>query len=72
MKHHKRSGARAESVVFELNYQLLVSIDLGQWLHQACVLDANGEFLGERGFEHSLSALSTITDWLLNLARQRC
>jgi transposase len=68
MKHHKRSGARAESVVFQLNYQILVGVDLGQWLHQACVLDANGEFLEERGFEHSLSALSIITDWLLNLA----
>ena len=68
MKHHMRSRARVESVVHQLNYQLLVGIDLGQWLHQACVLDANGEFLGERGFEHSLSALSATTDWLLNLA----
>ena len=68
MKHHMRLRARVESVVHQLNYQLLVGIDLGQWLHQACVLDANGEFLGERGFEHSLSALSAMTDWLLNLA----
>ena len=68
MKHHMRSRARAKSAVHQLNYQLLVGIDLGQWLHQACVLDAKGEFLGERGFEHSLGALSAMTEWLLNLA----
>lgn len=67
MKHHMRSP-KVKSLVRQLDYQLLVGIDLGQWLHQACVLDAKGEYLGERGFEHSLGALSAITDWLLNLA----
>jgi len=51
-----------------LHYELLVGIDLGQWLHQACVLDANGELLEERGFEHSVDGLSATLDWLLNLA----
>ena len=68
MKHHMRSRTRVESLVHQLDYQLLVGIDLGQWLHQACVLDAKGEYLGETGFQHSLGALSATTDWLLNLA----
>jgi transposase len=51
-----------------LPYPLLVGIDLGQWLHQACVLDSNGELVEERGFEHSLDGLSSTLDWLLNLA----
>ena len=68
MKHHKRSRARVESVVHQLNYQLLVGIDLGQWLHQACVLDINGKFLAEKGFAHSLDGLSATLEWLLNLA----
>lgn len=50
------------------NYRFLVGIDLGQWLHVACVLDANGEFLEERGFPHSVDGLSSTLDWLLNLA----
>ena len=50
------------------NYRLLVGIDLGQWLHHACVLDANGEFLEERGFQHSVDGLSATLDWLMNLA----
>lgn len=49
------------------NFRLLVGIDLGQWLHHACVLDANGEFLEERGFEHSAEGLSDTLDWLLSL-----
>jgi transposase len=53
-----------------LNYQLLVGIDLGQWLHQACVIDADGEFLQERAFPHSGEALSGTVDWLLKLAEQ--
>jgi len=54
--------------VKRLHYELLVGIDLGQWLHQACVVDANGEFLEERGFEHSVEGLGATRDWLLNLA----
>jgi len=51
-----------------LHYELHVGIDLGQWLHQACVVDANGELLEERGFEHSVDGLGTTLAWLLSLA----
>jgi hypothetical protein len=51
-----------------LQYELLVGIDLGQWLHQACVVDANGELVEERGFGHSVEGLGATLDWLLKLA----
>ena len=54
----------------QLNYRLLVGIDLGQWRHQACVIDANAKFVGERGFAHSAEGLSETIDWLLKLADQ--
>ena len=54
----------------QFNYEFFVGIDLGQWLHIASVLDANGEFLGERGFAHSHKGLSETVDWLLQLASQ--
>lgn len=66
MKHHRPLDK--EPSLRPIGYQLLVGIDLGQWLHQACVLDANGEFLEERGFEHSVDGLSMTLDWLLSLA----
>ena len=52
------------------NFRIFVGIDLGRWLHMACVLDASGEFLQERGFAHSGEGLSETVDWLLNLAQQ--
>jgi len=52
------------------NFRIFVGIDLGRWLHMACVLDAGGEFLEERGFAHSAEGLSETVDWLLNLAQQ--
>lgn len=57
-----------ESSVNRLPYKLLVGIDLGQWLHQACVVDAKGELLEQRGFQHSLDGLRDTLDWLCNLA----
>ena len=55
----------------QVNYRLLVGIDLGQWLHRACVIDANAEFVGERGFAHSAEGLSETVDWLLKIAKQK-
>ncbi len=49
-------------------FQFLVGIDLGRWLHQACVLDANGELVAERGFAHSREGLSETVSWLSSLA----
>ena len=54
----------------QLNYQLFVGIDLGQWLHQACVINANAEFVGECGFAHSARGLSETVDWLLKMVKQ--
>ena len=33
----------------QLKYDFFVGIDLGQWLHMASVVDAKGQFFGERG-----------------------
>ena len=51
-------------------FRIFVGIDLGRWLHVAHALDADGEFLAERGFAHSGEGLSETVDWLLNLAEQ--
>ncbi len=53
------------------NFQIFVGIDLGRWLHHACMLDANGEVLQYRGFAHSNEGLSKTVEELLNLAQQR-
>lgn len=55
----------------QLSYCLFVGIDLGQWLHQACVIDANAKFVGETGFAHSAEGLSETVDWLLKMAKQK-
>ncbi len=52
-------------------FQFLVGIDLGRWLHQACVLDAKGEFVAEAGFPHSREGLSETVGWLLSLAKNK-
>ncbi len=52
-------------------FQFLVGIDLGRWLHQACVLDAKGELVAERGFPHSREGLSETVGWLLSLAKDK-
>ena len=49
---------------------LFVGIDLGRWLHVASVVDANGEFIAERGFAHSVEGLASTIDWLIDLAEQ--
>lgn len=53
------------------NFQIFVGIDLGGWLHHACLLDANGKVLQYRGFAHSSEGLSKAVDELLNLTQQR-
>ena len=41
-------------------------VDWGSQKHQACVLDAAGELLGEREFEHGGAGLLQMADWLLS------
>jgi transposase len=53
------------------HFRILVGIDLGRWLHHACVLDASGELLQYRRFAHSSEGLSKTVEELLNLAQQR-
>ena len=43
-------------------------VDWGSQEHQACVLDAAGEVLGEREFEHGGAGLSQMAHWLLSFA----
>ena len=43
-------------------------VDWGSQKHQACVLDAAGNVLGEREFEHGGAGLSQMADWLLSFA----
>ena len=57
--------------MYQRNFQIFVGIDLGRWLHQACVHDTNGELLQHRSFAHSSEGLSKTVDELLNLAQQR-
>lgn len=54
-----------------LAYKLFVGIDLGQWQHIAYAIDAEAQFMGERGFAHSAEGLSTTVDWLLKMAKQK-
>ena len=54
----------------QLKYDFFVGIDLGQWLHMASVVDAKGQFFGERGFPHSREGLSGTIDWLLEETTQ--
>jgi transposase len=52
------------------HFRIFVGIDLGRWLHVAHVLDADGKFLGARGFAHSGEDLSDTVDWLLEFAQR--
>ena len=43
-------------------------VDWGVETHQACVLDGDGEVVGERAFAHGGEGLSALADWLLAFA----
>lgn len=49
---------------------LFVGIDLGRWKHVASIVDANGELIDGRSFDHSVEGISTTIDWLLEIANQ--
>ena len=46
-------------------------VDWGSQKHQACVLDAAGEVLGEREFEHGGAGLLAMATWLLSFTTGR-
>lgn len=47
---------------------VFVGIDWAREAHQACVLDADGQELGNRGFEHSGRGLAEMAEWILALS----
>lgn len=51
-------------------YRILAGIHWGSRLHQACLLDEHGEFLGEWGFEPSAAATARFVDGLTRLDPQ--
>lgn len=48
--------------------QYCVGIDLGGALHQVCIIQADGELVGRRGFDHSGTGLQELLAWLQPLA----
>ena len=53
---------------FNLKLAWFAGVDWGSRKDQACVLDAAGNVLGEREFEHGGAGLSQMADWLLSFA----
>ena len=45
-----------------------VGVDWGSQTHQVCVIDADGEVVGERAFEHGGPGLAAMAEWLLSMA----
>jgi Transposase len=43
-------------------------VDWGSERHQACLVDAHGDIVGEREFPHSGVGLAELCDWLLSVA----
>ena len=46
-------------------FEFFAGIDWGSETHHVCVVDSDGETLGERAFRHSGAGLVEMTDWLL-------
>lgn len=44
------------------------AVDWGSERHQACLLNATGELVGERDFAHGGAGLAALCDWLISLA----
>ena len=44
-------------------------VDWASQTHQACLVDAGGKIVGERGFAHSGAGLAELCSWLLTLTR---
>ena len=45
-----------------------VGVDWGSQTHQVCVINAGGEVVGERAFEHGGPGLAAMAEWLLSMA----
>ena len=51
-----------------LKLSWFVGVDWGSQKHQAWVIDADGERVGERAFEHGGQGLSAMAAWLLSVS----
>ena len=52
----------------EATLRWFAGIDWGSERHHACLLDAEGNVVGERDFPHSGTGLAELGDWLLSIA----
>jgi transposase len=50
------------------NITWFAAVDWGSERHQACLLDAAGELVGERDFAHGGTGLAALCDWLVSPA----
>jgi transposase len=48
-----------------LNMELFAGIDWGHTQHRACIVDSQGQVLGQEPFEQSVTGLARLTAWLL-------
>ena len=46
-------------------FEFFAGIDWGSETHQVCVVDSDGETLGQRAFGHTGAGLAEMADWLL-------
>src|SRR5262245_41286808 len=60
---HSRRDAMADKTL-----RWFAGIDWGSERHHACLLDAEGNIVGERGFPHSGVGLAELCDWLILIA----
>jgi hypothetical protein len=51
----------------EENFAWFAGIDWGSEQHQVCVVDAQGDIVGERAFPHGGTGLADLCDWLLSV-----
>ena len=49
-----------------MKLERFAGVDWGSQQHHVCVLDTDGNVLGERAFEHGGAGLSELADWLLS------
>ena len=51
----------------EESFAWFAGVDWGSEHHQACLVDAQGRIVGERGFPHGGKGLADLCDWLLSI-----
>jgi hypothetical protein len=54
--------------MMEANLAWFAGVDWGSERHQVCLVDRQGNIVGEREFPHSGEGLAELGDWLLSIA----